>query len=106
MFGSQSMPASSPYGMSQTQGYLGSSNPSFFGTTTGHSKLVATKTIRGEVQAMDPGSGFNDAGSLASTIKIQNTTSTIQNIDVSNNDGGAIAIPTQGQLYTCCRSKR
>jgi type II secretory pathway component GspD/PulD (secretin) len=74
-------PATSPY------------NPSSFGTTTGQSKLVATKTIRGEVQAMDPGSGFNDAGSLASTIKIQNTTSTIQNVDVSNNDGGAVVIP-------------
>ena len=89
----------SPMATPQSSGYSTQNLPqnlpnlSSSGTTTGQSKLVATKTIRGQVEAMDPGAGFNDAGSLASIIKIQNTTSTIQNIDISNNDGGAVVIP-------------
>ena len=95
MYGS-SMPNSGFSGMPQSTNYSNTpsnSPPSSFGTTTGQSKLVSTKTIRGQVETMDSGSGFNDAGALASTIKIQNTSSTIQNIEVSNNDGGAVVIP-------------
>ncbi|EKE02685.1 MAG: hypothetical protein ACD_20C00346G0012 [uncultured bacterium] len=67
--------------------------PAAVGTSTGQSNLIAGKTIRGKVETLESGSGFNDASQLASEIKIQNRSASIQNIEVNNNDGSAIVIP-------------
>lgn len=61
--------------------------------TTGQSNLVDGKTIRGKIEKLSPGDGFNDSGKLASQIKLQSITSTFDKIDINNNDGGAIVIP-------------
>jgi type II secretory pathway component GspD/PulD (secretin) len=63
------------------------------GSSVGQSSLIDSKTIRGKVETLDPGSSFNDASKLASQIKIQNRIPTVQDIEVNNNDGGAIVIP-------------
>ncbi|OGI19251.1 MAG: hypothetical protein A2287_10220 [Candidatus Melainabacteria bacterium RIFOXYA12_FULL_32_12] len=68
-------------------------NSATVGPSTGQSSLISSKTVRGKVETLDPGAGFNDASKLASEIKIQNRTPAIQDIDVNNNDGGAIVIP-------------
>lgn len=68
-------------------------NPVSAATSTGKSSIIGTKTIRGKVETIDPGSNFNDAAKLASEIKIRNVNPSIQDIDINNNDGGAIVIP-------------
>lgn len=62
-------------------------------TTTNQSILTSNKIVRGEVPKIEAGEGFADAKILAGEIKINHTKSEIQNIEVSNNDGGAIVIP-------------
>jgi len=62
-------------------------------TSTGQSALIASKKVRAKVDALNPGDKFNDASKLASEIAIQNVTSTYQDVDVNNNDGGAIVVP-------------
>lgn len=62
-------------------------------TTTGQSSLVNSKTIKGKVQELVAGENFSDASKLASTIKMQENKATTQNININNNDGGAIVIP-------------
>jgi len=62
-------------------------------TSTGQSSLVDSKTIQGKVEQLTAGANFGDAGKLASTIQIQQTTASTQPIQINNNDGGAIVIP-------------
>lgn len=62
-------------------------------TSTGQSNLINSKMIRGKVESMDSGTNFADSNKLASQIKIQNILPSIQNIEVNNNDGGAIVVP-------------
>lgn len=62
-------------------------------SSTGQTNLVATKKISGKVETLEAGANFGDAGELASKIKIQYDKATTRDIDVSNNDGGAIVIP-------------
>lgn len=63
------------------------------GSSTGQSNLIDSKKIRGKVEALVEGKGFGDAGSLASTIEVQHTSAKTGDINVDNNDGGAIVIP-------------
>lgn len=62
-------------------------------STTNQSSLVENKEIRAQIEKLTPGSGFNDASKLASEIKLQGITSTIDKVKVNNNDNGPIVIP-------------
>lgn len=62
-------------------------------STTGQSSLIDSKTLKGKVEELVTGENFGDSSKLASTIKIQQVNSSSQPIQISNNDGGAIAIP-------------
>ena len=86
----QSYPSS--YGQQSGNNYVNNDN-SARQAPVSQSTLLETKTIRGKVEKLNPGDGFSDASKLASEIKLQNITSTIDKIDVSNNDNGAIVIP-------------
>lgn len=68
-------------------------NSDIDGTTTGQSLLSKSRGVRGKVESLMPGSGFNDANQLASSIKLQGITTAIQKVDVNNNNGEAIVIP-------------
>lgn len=57
------------------------------------SKLSEAKELRSKVEAIDSGTGFNDANIPAAKIKLQGITTSYSKINVSNNDGGAIVIP-------------
>ncbi len=57
------------------------------------SELVDKKVIKGRVEKLKAGVGFGDASSLASEIKIQEVTNQTEDIEIDNNDGGAIVIP-------------
>jgi type II secretory pathway component GspD/PulD (secretin) len=61
--------------------------------STSQSSIIQGKKIKGKVEELVPGENFGNADVLASKIKIQQTRSYTKEIDVSNNDGGAIVIP-------------
>jgi len=63
------------------------------GSSTGQSNLTDSKIIKGKVEEIISGENFGDAGKLASTIKIQQPKVSTQQIQINNNDGGAIVIP-------------
>ncbi len=63
------------------------------GSSTGQSSIIDAKTIKGKVEKLQSSENFGDAGQLASKIKIQHYTATTGDIQVDNNDGGAIVIP-------------
>ncbi len=54
---------------------------------------MQSKTIKGKVEELESGNGFGDAKILASEIKIQHDKAKTKDINISNNDGGAIVIP-------------
>lgn len=63
------------------------------GSSTGQSQLIDSKTIKGKVEQLQAGENFGNAGKLASEITIQHYSAKTGNIQVENNDGGAIVIP-------------
>lgn len=78
---------------SQPSGQAPSSQQPQTASSVGQSSLVDSKTIRGKVEELVPGENFGDASKLASTIKIQQVNTSSQDIQINNNDGGAIVIP-------------
>ncbi len=68
-------------------------SPAAAGSSTGQSTLLGANTIKGKVETLQPSENFGDAGKLASTIKVQHYTAQTSDIQVDNNDGGAIVIP-------------
>ncbi len=62
-------------------------------SSTGQSALVASKKVRAKIDSLNAGQRFNDASKLASEIAIQSVTTSYQDVDVNNNDGGAVVIP-------------
>ncbi|MDD3149780.1 MAG: secretin N-terminal domain-containing protein [Candidatus Gastranaerophilales bacterium] len=62
-------------------------------SSTGQSSLSSSRKIKGRVEELETGAGFGDANILASQIKIQQKKATTKDIEISNNDGGAIIIP-------------
>jgi len=63
------------------------------GTSTGQSSIAGSKKITGKVEILQTGANFGDAGELASKIKIQYNSASTKDIEINNNDGGAIVIP-------------
>jgi len=63
------------------------------GSSTGKSDLINSKIIKGKVETLQASEGFGNAGELASNIKIQHAVAKTGDIQVDNNDGGAIVIP-------------
>ncbi len=63
------------------------------GTSSGQSNLISGKTIKGDIKTLVPGENFGNASRLASEINIQHYNTKTGEIDIDNNDGGAIVIP-------------
>ncbi len=74
-------------------GSLTGADPASTASSTGQSSLIDAKTIKGKVEQLQVSENFGDAGQLASKIKIQHYTARTGDIQVDNNDGGAIVIP-------------
>jgi len=75
----------------ETDGNTSATTPAI--QSTSQSSIIQGKKIKGKVEELIPGENFGNADVLASKIKIQQTKSYTKEIDVSNNDGGAIVIP-------------
>ncbi len=79
--------------MAPLPGAPGATAPKMPATTVSQSELLDKKIIKGRVEKLKAGVGFGDASSLASEIKIQEVTHQTEDIEIDNNDGGAIVIP-------------
>ncbi|MFA6989427.1 MAG: secretin N-terminal domain-containing protein, partial [Candidatus Gastranaerophilaceae bacterium] len=88
--------AVAPAGLQQSQQSIQGQTaalPSMAVSSTGETKLSQDKTIKGNIEEVDPGDGFSSAKILASELKIQGRKTSTKSITVSNNDSGAIVIP-------------
>lgn len=90
------LPSITPYNEAYTgtSGSVeGEGSVSAEGSSTGQSNLIDGKVIKGKIETLQSGSGFGNAGELASNIVVQHNSARTGDIIVDNNDGGAIVIP-------------